>query len=171
MRTKPRRRRPDWRRIKIHRSYTVDEVARVLGVAKGSVRRWIKNGLPALNEQKPALVLGGDVIAFGRTRKVEKQRCKLHECYCVKCRAPRAPLGGMAEYVPVTKTNGNLRGICLYCGTLIHKRIAANKIPELSNVLTVSVTQGESHLLDSWKPCLNEYLEGESAANGKASSH
>ena len=170
LRTKSRPRRPDWRRIKIHRSYTVDEVARVLGVAKGTVRRWIKNGLAALHEQKPVLILGADLIAFGRTRKVEKQRCKPHECYCVKCRAPRAPLGSLVEYVPLTSSNGNLRGLCPDCGTLIHKRIAGKKIPELRKILTVSITQGETHLLDSPMSCLNDYFDWEPATDGKASS-
>ena len=159
LRTKSRPRRPDWRRIKIHRSYTVDDVARVLGVAKGTVRRWIKNGLAALHEQKPALILGADLIAFGRIRKVEKQRCKAHECYCVKCRAPRAPFGNLVEYVPLTLSNGNLRGLCPDCGTLINKRIAGKKIPELGKILTVSITQGQSHLLDSPMSCLNDYFD------------
>jgi DeoR/GlpR family transcriptional regulator of sugar metabolism len=38
--------RPTGQRIKIHRSYDVTEAARALGVAKGTVRRWLKDGLP-----------------------------------------------------------------------------------------------------------------------------
>jgi DNA-directed RNA polymerase specialized sigma24 family protein len=38
--------RPTGQRIKTHRSYDVTEAARALGVAKGTVRRWLKDGLP-----------------------------------------------------------------------------------------------------------------------------
>jgi hypothetical protein len=170
MRTKPRSRRPDWRRIKIHRSYTVEEASRALGVAKGTVRRWIKTGLAALQEQKPILILGIDLVEFGRARKADKQRCKLYECYCVKCRSPQVPLGSKAEYVPLTATNGNLRGLCPDCGTLMHKRISVHRIAEIRKILAVSVEEGQTHLLDSRCPSLNDYFPLEQATNGKASS-
>ena len=60
----PRRRCPGRRGIKIHRNYTVDEVARIRGVAKITVRRWIKGGLPALTDRKPTLILGEDFAQF-----------------------------------------------------------------------------------------------------------
>jgi hypothetical protein len=68
-------RRPDWRRVKKHRSYAVDEVARTLGISKGTVRRWIKSGLSALTDQKPMLILGADLIDFGKTRRRPKSNC------------------------------------------------------------------------------------------------
>jgi excisionase family DNA binding protein len=170
MRSKPRFRKPDWRRIKIHRSYTVDEAARTLGVAKGTVRRWIKNELPALKEQKPILILGTDLIEFGRARKADKQRCKPHECYCVKCREPRVPHERKAEYGPLTATNGNLRGLCPICGTLMHKRISVHRIAEIGKILAMSVEEGETRLLDSRCPPMNDYFHLEHATNGKVSS-
>jgi hypothetical protein len=39
-------RRPNGRRVKIHRTYTINEVAALLGVHKHRVRRWIAAGLP-----------------------------------------------------------------------------------------------------------------------------
>ena len=52
-----RRSKPRLKGIKTHRNYTVDEVAKALGVSKGTVRRWIKCGLPVLKERKPMLIL------------------------------------------------------------------------------------------------------------------
>ena len=49
--------RLNWRKVKKHRSYTVDEVARLLSVHKGTVRRWTKNGLKVLDDQRPLLIL------------------------------------------------------------------------------------------------------------------
>ena len=50
--------RLDWRRVKINRSYTLDEVARLLDVHKQTVRNWIKAGLEVLSGQKPHLIRG-----------------------------------------------------------------------------------------------------------------
>ena len=57
-------RRPDWRRIKSHRSYTVNECAEGLGVHKNTLRAWIKDGLPVLSAGRPLLILGANLKAF-----------------------------------------------------------------------------------------------------------
>src|SRR5271165_4266590 len=100
------RRKPSRHRVKIHRSYAVDEVARLLGVAKGTVRRWIKGGLSAVADQKPALILGEDLVQFLASRKAPRKKCGPAECYCVKCREPRKPAGEMAEFIPLTPKTG-----------------------------------------------------------------
>src|SRR4051812_2339386 len=129
------------RLVKLHRSYTVEEAARTLRVCKGTVRRWVKSGLPAIKDQKPVLILGGDLGDFLKARAAIKTRCKAHECYCVKCRAAREPAGAMAEFVPLTATSGNLRALCPVCTTLMHKRIATASLNDLRRVLDVAVTQ------------------------------
>ena len=40
------KRHPNYRLVKIHRSYTVEEAAGSLGVHKNTVREWVKVGLP-----------------------------------------------------------------------------------------------------------------------------
>ena len=60
----------NWRAVKMHRNYTVDEAARVLGRDKGTIRRWIAKGLPAIKDQKPHLILGTDLIEFLKTQTV-----------------------------------------------------------------------------------------------------
>jgi excisionase family DNA binding protein len=148
VRTLNRGREASPRRVKIHRCYTIDELARVVGAAKGTVRRWIKSGLPALRDQKPMLVLGEDVLHFLSARKRSRMKCKPDECYCVKCRAPRRPAGDMAEFVRLTDTTGNLRGICPDCGSLMHKRIRCDAIEPLRAVLDVTIAQAVPSLKD-----------------------
>jgi len=137
----PRNRKRSRLRIKIHRSYTVDEIARLRNVAKGTVRRWIKNGLPALRDRKPTLILGEDLFRFLAARKAPARTCRPDECYCVKCRAPRRPAGDMAEFVPLTCRTGNLRGICPVRGRLMHKRIRCDAVAALRAILDVTIAQ------------------------------
>ena len=57
-------RHPNYRLAKIHRNYTVEEVARLFGVHRNTVREWIKRGLPTSDDKRPKLILGRDLIAF-----------------------------------------------------------------------------------------------------------
>ena len=49
---------PNHRLLKIHRSYTVEEVASVLDVHRNSVRNWLRSGLDAIDQRRPTLILG-----------------------------------------------------------------------------------------------------------------
>ena len=113
--------RTNWRVIKRHRSYTVDEACTALKVCKGSVRRWIKDGLPALTDQRPLLILGDDLIDYLKQTKRPAQKCAAHQCFCFKCRAPRNPAFHVLEYHPFNATNGQLRALCEQCSTVMHK--------------------------------------------------
>ena len=79
------------RRVKRHRNYTIEEAARALGVAKATVRNWIAKGLPILKDQRPFLILGGDLIAYLEASAPKKQSCQPHQCFCFRCRCPRDP--------------------------------------------------------------------------------
>ena len=134
--------RPQWRAVKIHRSYTVEELALKLGATKGTVLRWVKSGdLPALTDRRPFLIQGQDVIDFGKRRKEAKQTCRLQECFCFTCRAPREPAGRMADLIPLNNTVGDLQGLCGTCGGWMHKRVSLANRDRLSALLDVSFKQ------------------------------
>jgi hypothetical protein len=133
--------RVDRRRLKMHRSYTVDQAARTVGTTRATVRRWLKNGLHAIDQQKPAIMRGKDIIEFLARRARPRQKCPLGQCFCVKCRAPRPPDGGMAEFVVLTPTGGNLRALCPVCGTMMHRRTSQAQLDQLKPVLEISIAQ------------------------------
>lgn len=154
-------RRANRRAVKLHRNYTVDEAARVLGVAKGTVRRWLKSGLPAIADRKPILILGADLNDFLDRRASPRQRCRPDECFCFSCRAPRKAAFGAAEYFPITATGGNLRALCIECTTVMRKRVSLAKLDALKAVLAVTIVQADEPINNGAKACLNNHLEQE----------
>lgn len=133
----------------MHRSYTVDEAARELGIAKGTVRRWLKSGeLPYLNDQKPALIHGTCLKDFGASRAKTKVKCRPHEFYCFKCRTPMAAAGNMADFVPRSPKSGNLKAICK-CGTIMNKNVSKATLRVLAIILDIAIHQAAEHLLEN----------------------
>lgn len=158
------RHRPNARAIKQHRSYTVEEAARCVGVEKGTVRRWMKEGLAALTDQKPFLILGPDLKAFLDKKARRKQTCHPHEFFCFRCRTPKAAAGRLIDYEPKTLLSGQLSAICETCGTIMHKNYSAAKLPALKRVAEVSFPRGEPRLSDGTKPRSNEHFGMEAKA-------
>src|SRR5256885_3675036 len=114
-----RKRHPNHRLIKIHRSYTVEEIATLFGVHRNTVRAWVKAGLPICDDKRPMLVLGPALAKFLQVRRAKgKHSCHPGEIYCVRCRAPKHPASDMADCLPVTEKLGNLVGICPDCNSI-----------------------------------------------------
>lgn len=148
-------RRGNWRRIKRHRNYTVDEVARMVGISKATVRRWIKIGaLRDASDRKPALILGDDLIDFLAGRRKPKQKCRLHECYCFACRRPQPPAFAEVEYFALAASSGNMRALCATCTNIMHKRVSASRLGELGDLVRVTIREGVGDLADMPDLCL-----------------
>ena len=129
---------------KIHRSYTVEEVANLYGVHKNTVRAWInKHGLKTNDNLRPVLILGRDLKGFLQERK-KKNKCKClpHEVYCLKCRKPQIPAENMADYIPITETKGRLISLCPECGSLINQYKRLDQIQAIKSKLAISFPEG-----------------------------
>lgn len=145
---------------KIHRNYTVEEVASLYDVFKGTVRAWIKTGLPTLNDKRPMLILGRDLVAFHQARRTKnKQRCKPGEIYCVRCRAPKKPAGDMADYQIITKKIGNLEAICPDCDKIMNRRVNISKLEQVRGKINITLPQALQHIIDSNQPSVNSNLK------------
>ncbi|MFZ0663972.1 MAG: helix-turn-helix domain-containing protein [Acidobacteriaceae bacterium] len=151
-----RKRRPNYRLVKIHRSYTVEEVARLFGTHKNTVRAWVKAGLPTCDGRRPTLILGRDLAAYLQARRTKNKRpCKSGEIYCVRCRAPKCPAGEMADYQPSTETLGSLMGICPDCEGMMYRRVSLAKLPHVQGKLSVSFPEPQRQVNDSNSPSVN----------------
>jgi excisionase family DNA binding protein len=153
------KRHPNPRLAKIHRNYTVEEVAALFGVHRNTVRAWVKRGLPTNDDRRPMLILGHDLVAFLHAQRAKnKWTCQPGEIYCVRCRAPKAPAGDMADYQPVTETLGNLIAICSDCEAIIYRRVNLTKLEQVRGKLDITMPQALPHIGDSALPCVNSDL-------------
>jgi excisionase family DNA binding protein len=147
------------RAIKIHRNYTMEEAATALGIAKGTVGRWIKSGdLPAIVDHRPHLILGRDLAEFLKGRSVKKQKCRLHECHCFSCRAPREAAALMADFWTTNAKIGHMQALCATCGGLMNKRVSLAQIGALQGLLHLTIIQAPSRIGMCDAPCLNADL-------------
>lgn len=134
-------------RAKIHRNYTVEEVALLFGVHKNTVRGWIKSGLPACTEQRPALILGYQLREFlQRKRRVRKRKCRLFEIYCLRCREPKRPAGNMVDFEPRIAGSGRLMGLCPDCDGMINRYISTAGLGPISEHLEVGFPKAQKHI-------------------------
>jgi Helix-turn-helix domain len=154
-----RKRHPNHRRVKIHRNYTVEEIARLFGSHKNTVRRWVKDGLPTCNDKRPVLILGCDLAAFLQARRAKKkQPCRPGEIYCVGCHAPKFPAGDMTDYQPVTEKFGNLTAICPDCNSIMNRRVSLAKLGQVRGKLDITFPQALQLLSESNQPTVNSDL-------------
>lgn len=155
------KRYPNHRQVKIHYSYTVEEIAKLFHKHKNTVRRWVnKEGLATSDQKRPALILGQVLVAFLITRRGKnKQSCKSGEIYCVKCRAPKLPAEDMAYYSPVTEKFGNLKAVCPDCDAIINRRVSLAKLEQVRGKMDITFPQVERHIVESNKPTVNSELK------------
>ena len=147
---------PNPRLAKIHRSYTVEEIARLYRVHRNTVRQWIKAGLPTSDDQRPLLIVGSELFAFLTSKRRQNKRpCQPGQIYCVRCRVPQTPALNMADFEPLTVSTGNLVGLCPVCEALMHRRVSTANLGSVAAHLSVTHTQGQSHISESNKPSVN----------------
>lgn len=158
------RRRSNPNLIKIHRNYTARELADRLGVHKNTVHHWQRNGLAPIDGQRPHLFKGAAVRAFLIARYAKRKRpCPSGTLYCFKCREPRQPVATCVEYVQMRPASGNLRGICVDCGTVMHRRVRQAAIHSVLPGLLVQIREAASRLSESSTPSLDCDQERRSA--------
>lgn len=143
-------------RAKINRCYSVEEVARLYGIHRQTVRSWIKAGLSAMTGARPHLIAGNDLREFLERRRASgKAHCRPGELYCLRCRAPRAAAEGMLDYIPITRLSGNLRALCPACSCLMHRRASLRNLNAVRGPCTVAFPHGRERLTDCCSPTLN----------------
>jgi excisionase family DNA binding protein len=152
----------NYRRVKIHRNYTVEEIASLFGVHRNTVRAWVKIGMRTSDDRRPTLIRGTDLSDFLHARRAKnKQPCNPGEFYCVRCRAPKVPAGDLVEYTPFTEKSGNLQAICPDCESIMNRRTSLAKLMDGHGKIENTVKQALLRLSNSAQPTENSDLEQE----------
>ena len=155
-------RRPNWRLVKTHRCYAVEEIAQLFGIHKNTVRAWLKNGLEAIDGRRPTLVLGAALARFLRERQSRsKAPLPPSHLYCVRCRAGRRPAGNLADYRSMTATTGNLSGICPECDAIMNRRVALANLREVGPDLEIAIQHAEGRIGEGNDPSVKCDSKGE----------
>lgn len=164
-----RTRRPNHRLAKIHRAYTVEETSSLFGVHRNTVRAWIKSGLPTSDAKRPTLILGRELVAFLKARRLKnKKPCRPGQLYCVRCRVPQNPAGDMADCKPRSGSLGDLVGICPTCASMMYRRINLTKLEGVRGKLDISFPEGDPRIDDSERPSVNSDFKPEASGHDNA---
>jgi hypothetical protein len=154
-------RHPNPRRVKLHRPYTVEQLAAVLKVHKNTIRRWAKDGLRPIDDRRPSMFRGADAIAFlSARRQAAKRRCGPGEIYCLPCRMPKSPAGLIADLFVKCSTIGWLVAICPTCSRMLYRRVNPTRIDPVRGNLEIAIRQGQARLADRAEPISNGDSEG-----------
>jgi hypothetical protein len=149
-------RHPNHRLVKVHRNYSVEQIARLFSVHKNTVRAWLRLGLQTIDDRRPALVLGRELSRFLQSRRqARKQSCGPGRIYCVACRAPKHPAGGMVDCTATGPQAGSLCGICPDCGRLIFRRVNLAKIDAVRGELEITFRKPAARIGESAVPSVN----------------
>lgn len=135
------KRHPNHRLVKKIRTYAVEEVARLFGIHRNTVRRWIKVGLQTIDKKRPILILGSDLVQFMLAQRARhKQSCLPGQFFCVRCRAPKLCAGGMADYSPINEKIGRLMAICPDCNSIMNRFVSATKLKQFQETPEITDT-------------------------------
>jgi hypothetical protein len=151
--------------VKLHRTYDVSELARRCGVHKNTVLNWRVSGLAPIDGSKPILFHGAAIRAFLKKRNGErKQPCGPGKLYCFRCKQPRAPALGLADYISVTATSGNVRAFCEACETVMYRRVSLAALSRAMPGMDFQIAEAPPRLIGSTPISLNCDSERKAAA-------
>ena len=137
--------RPSHRALRAARSYTLEEAAKALGVSQGTIRNWVKKGLPIMNDQRPYLILGEALKDFRQSQTVKrKSALQANQLYCLACKAPRTPMGMLVDCIPQTTTTARLMGLCDVCGGTCNRMISRAKIDPYREIFALAEKGGKT---------------------------
>jgi len=122
----------DPRKVKRHRSYTVESLAKLYGVSPNTVRQWIKkHGLPTIPDTYPVLMHWREIRDWLTKRQANRKwTCGSDEMSCFTCKGPRKIRRGTLEIIQNNTTKVMLRGDCVDCDRRLNRASSTAKLEQ-----------------------------------------
>ena len=153
----------DLRKIRLIKCYTVQECAGLLDVSIGTVRAWIRIGLPVLEGGKFIQIAGDVLKTWIKNRKAaRKQICQPDELYCCSCKQPRKTKTGTVVIVPRNSKTLFIRANCADCNAKMNQVGSLAKLSEIRAAFGLE-TLAQVNLAGCENPIVNQHLEKETA--------
>lgn len=148
---RPSRRRYNMRLVRREFSYTIHEIAELFGLHPNAIRRWLKDGLPTIDDRKPYLVHGSDLAQYLEEKQRRRKRpCAPGEMYCCRCRTPRRPAGGRVRLDRLNARQFMLRGECGVCGARMNRGGSLVRQSDICRAFTIATAS--THLDETTDP-------------------
>jgi len=118
----------NWRAIKAHHVYTIEEVRAVLRCGPHTLKRIIQEEqVQVIDEQTPVLLIGADLIPALRSRST-REKLAPGQMFCLGCKRPSYPDAGLVDDVSKPKQPPLLQAICCNCGAVMSRRVARDHL-------------------------------------------
>lgn len=138
----------DCNKIKKNYSFTASELSEKLGVTKGTIYSWIKEGLEPNDSITPYLFYGDEIRRFLKERqKKRKHKCKSHEMFCLKCQQPRRAKKGKTYIKPSKGNNYIITGNCEICNTKMNKSFNVENLDKIKESFNLNKIDNQ-HLVE-----------------------
>jgi len=143
-------RRINTRTIKAKYSYSLQELADVIGCHTNTISNWTKHeGLQRIDDVYPYMIYGQVVIEFLKARQLKnKITLSVNEFRCCTCQAKRKAWENLATITKMNSKTALLQAVCEHCNGKISKIISLRNIAEIENALTIHTLQ-QSALVQS----------------------
>ena len=151
----------DLRKIRLSKCYTVQECADLLAVSIGTIRAWIRSGLPTLEGGKSIQIAGDVLKSWLKKRKAaRKRKCQTNEIYCCSCKEPRKAKIGTVVIVPRNSKTLFIRANCADCNAKMNQAGSLAKLSEIRAAFGLE-TLAQVNLERCENPNVNQHLEKE----------
>ena len=125
------------RHVKYWYAYDVDDICALFaefGLHAQTVRKWVRNGLKTVDNGKPALIYGNDLIEFLKEQNL-KHKCKtdFNEMFCMKCQ-DACPIFQRKVTIKQKARTLSISGHCRECRTVMFKSYKMNDLSKIKRV-------------------------------------
>ena len=141
-------------------SYSIGEIAELFAIHSQAIRQWVKAGLQTIDDRRPFLFHGSELIRFLTERQSRrKQHCRPEQFFCCRCRAPKRPWHDLVTIRMLNERQLSLAGRCEACGSLMNRVGSVRCLEDYRRIFLVE-TIAKPRLEEHAHPRVMHHLEG-----------